>query len=104
MTDLEILSRSLNELANIKVPVEFTEEIALPIYNVSNRLKLLYNAIIANIQKQKEAEEAAAKAAVETPEEEPETSKPGLRALTNAIDEAPENPNEEVPENVEQGV
>lgn len=98
MTDLEILSRSLNEIDSIEVPVQYTEKIALPLCNVSNLLKLLYNAIVDNMKKQQEA--AAAQAAQE-PAEEPETPKPGLRVLTNAVDEVPENPNEEVPDNVE---
>ena len=85
MTDLEIISRSLNDLANIKVPVELTEEIAIPLYNVSNRLKLLYNAIIENVQKQKEAA-ANAQVAEEVTKSESDFL------------------NGEVPENVEQSV
>ena len=64
MTDLEVLRTVINQMDNISVPVQLTEQIGIPLYNSSNMLKNLYRSVVARIQ-----EEEKNKAEAE-PEEE----------------------------------
>lgn len=79
MTDLEILESCINEANNISVPTMYTETIALPIANISNKLKLLRQAILIQVQKAKEAAETgtAVPAEVQVGQEETAPEKPG---------------------------
>ena len=76
MTDLEILTSCINEADNIQVPTKYAETIALPIANISNKLKILHRAITIHVQKAKEAAEKGepltAEVAIEPEEEVPE--------------------------------
>lgn len=56
MTDLEILASCIEEADHIQVPTRYVESIALPIANISSKLKVLYRAILANSEKAKEDE------------------------------------------------
>lgn len=46
MTDIEILEQSIRTLDNIMVPSIFTKSIAIPIAQVSENLRALYEAIV----------------------------------------------------------
>ena len=46
MTDIEILEQSIRTLDNIMVPSIFTKSIAIPIAQVSENLRALYDAIV----------------------------------------------------------
>lgn len=63
MTDIEILTNSINTLNNISVPVPYTEQIAIPMYNVASMLTVLLKAIQEKVNEQKQEPE-------ETKEEE----------------------------------
>ena len=63
MTDIEILTSSINTLNKISVPVPYTEQIAIPMYNVTSMLTALLNAIQEKVNEQKQEPE-------ETKEEE----------------------------------
>lgn len=56
MTDLEILTNCINELARINVPMGLIEQVGIPVYNVRQELIGLANSIIEKSNKtEKEA-------------------------------------------------
>ena len=46
MTDIEILTNCINELARINVPMGLIEQVGIPVYNVRQELINLANNII----------------------------------------------------------
>ena len=55
MSDLEILKEAYETLDNLEIPVKYTEKLSIPIVNTSNRLKVLYKAVMEAVQKKNEA-------------------------------------------------
>lgn len=51
MSDLEVLRNSIAQLDGISVPVALTEQVAIPIAQVSSALKSLHNAIVEAAKK-----------------------------------------------------
>ena len=51
MTDLEILTNCINELARINVPMGLIEQVGIPVYNVRQELIGLANRIIEKSNK-----------------------------------------------------
>ena len=66
MTDIDILARCINALGRINVPIDYTDQIAVPIKNVRMDLITLYEAI-SEIRKKKEQENESVTAKVEEP-------------------------------------
>lgn len=55
MSDLEILKEAYETLDNLEIPAKYTEKLSIPIVNTSNRLKMLYKAVVEAVQKKNEA-------------------------------------------------
>ena len=53
MSELELLRKTIGILDNIRVPTALTQEVAVPIVQVSEDLKALYNAILETMERQK---------------------------------------------------
>jgi hypothetical protein len=51
MTDIEILTNCINEMARINIPAGLIEQIGLPIYNIRQELINLANNIIEKANK-----------------------------------------------------
>ena len=51
MSDIEVLGNSIAQLDGISVPVALTEQVAIPIAQVSSALKSLHNAIVEAAKK-----------------------------------------------------
>lgn len=66
MTDMEILESVINDIGRICVPVDYAEQIAAPLVNISNRLKMLHDELINRSMQQPQ----------EAPAEEEETEIP----------------------------
>lgn len=64
MTDIEILTNCINEMARINIPAGLIEQIGLPIYNIREELINLANSIIEKANKE-ESKNEAVKDAVE---------------------------------------
>jgi hypothetical protein len=56
MTIVELLNASINTLEGIKVPVSLTDEVAMPIRNVSFALRGLHDALAKKDAKEKTEE------------------------------------------------
>ena len=56
MSDIEVLKLVIDHLDHIQVPVQYTQQIAIPIDNASNILKQLYDAVIKAAEEKQEAE------------------------------------------------
>ena len=54
MSDLEILSNVIGRLDSISVPVQYTEQITIPLINANNLLKQLYKAIVDQLKAKEE--------------------------------------------------
>ena len=54
MSDLEVLSNVIGRLDSISVPVQYTEQITIPLINANNMLKQLYKAIVDQLKKKEE--------------------------------------------------
>ena len=54
MSDLEILKEAYETLDNLEIPAKYTEKLSIPIVNTSNRLKVLYKAVMEAVQKKNE--------------------------------------------------
>ena len=65
MSDIDILKMAIENLERISVPVQYTEQIAIPMYNSTEMLKKLYGAIIETIKKNAEANKEEPKEAEE---------------------------------------
>lgn len=60
MSDIELLKQAFETLDNLDIPVKYLERLAIPIANVSNRLKILYNAVVEAMKKAENPEEPEA--------------------------------------------
>ena len=56
MNELELLKKCIGILDGIRVPTALTQEIAVPIIQVSTDLKALHNAIVETVKKQAKGE------------------------------------------------
>lgn len=62
MSDLEILKEAYETLDNLEIPAKYTEKLSIPIVNTSNRLKMLYKAVMEAVQKKKDEAPAESEA------------------------------------------
>ena len=57
MTDIELLRNVIGILDEISVPIKYTNQIAAPIAEASDKLKALYNYVYKKVKEEQEAEE-----------------------------------------------
>lgn len=58
MTDLELLESSIKQLGLVEIPISLFEKVGLPIYNVRQRLAVLYKSISASVAPKDKPEES----------------------------------------------
>lgn len=66
MTDIEILTNCINEMARINIPAGLIEQIGLPIYNIREELINLANSIIEKANKVEKNEDSKIEAVKDT--------------------------------------
>lgn len=64
MSDIEVLKLVIDQLDRIQVPVQYTQQIAVPLDDANKALKQLFNAVIKAAEEKQEGEKK------ETTEEE----------------------------------